>query len=386
MRIVPIHCVKENTLLAKNIYNAKGSVLLKKGAKLTPNLIDKIQKSGVFTVYINDGYSDEIIDDVIKPELKMKTVEVIKDTFKNIEKYTQAALDNTQAIEFKKRASLKGMEKYLKIIKDLSDGIVDDLLYSKQLLINMVDIKNINTYTYEHSLNVAMLSLVLGIELKMTRHDLLTLFIGAMLHDVGKAFIPQEIVNKTTELSEIEHEQVKEHAQLGYDYLKENYHIETKARVIALQHHENYDGSGYPRGMSGDHINKFARIVAIADTYDAMISDSPTSKAVPPHEAIEYLMGNAGSKFDFELVNTFVRKIIPYPPGTLIKLSSGQIAVVTAVNPNYPLRPKVDILRKNHNIIVRTPLDLMKDITITIEGVQYIDPANNDEQVTNEIQ
>lgn len=379
MRIVPIHCVKENTKLAKNIYNAKGSVLLKRGAILTSNLLVKIQASGIYTVYIDDGYSDEIIDDVIKPELKMKAVNVIKDTFKNIENYTSALLNDSDQKDFKKKASLKGMEKYLKVLRDLSDGIVDDLLFSKQLLINMVDIKNINTYTYEHSLNVAMLSLVLGIELKLSRHDLFTLFIGAMLHDVGKAFVPEAIVNKTTPLTDEEHEVVEKHTTLGYDYLRDNYQIDTKARIIALQHHEHYDGNGYPKGMSGDHISKFARIVAIADTYDAMISDSPTSKAVAPHEAIEYLMGNAGTRYDFDLLNVFVRKVIPYPPGTLVRLSTGNIAVVTAVNPNFPLRPRVDILRKNHNIVVRTPLDLLENNTVTIEGVQYQDSVETPE-------
>jgi len=374
MRIVPVHCVKKGTILAKSIYNDIGNVLLKRGAELTPSLLGKVESAGVFTLYIDDGYSDEVIDEVIRPELKLKAVSAIKDTFSNISSYNANMLQDETIKSHQKKAHLKSMEKYMNSLSSISDGIVDDLLFSSQLLINMVDIKNTNTYTYEHSLNVAILSLILGIELKMSKPDLMSLFIGALLHDIGKAFIPQDIIKKTETLTEKEEAVLKTHAQKGYEYLTDNYHIDPKSRMIVLQHHECYNGTGYPKGMANEKITKGARIVAIANTYDSLTSDSPNSKAVHPDEAMEYLMGNAGTRFDFDMVNTFVRKIIPYPPGSLIKMSNGATAVVTSVNSNFPLRPKIEIIKQIDGMIIREPIDMLKNRTLTIMGIQYDDP------------
>jgi HD-GYP domain-containing protein (c-di-GMP phosphodiesterase class II) len=376
MRIVPLSCVREGTRLAKTIYNSKGSILLKAGVVLSEALITRIEENGLYTIYIDDGYSDEEINELIKPEVRNQAIKAIKETFQNIEKFNSSM--KNEFTSFNDKLKVKGMEKYLQQLKQVSDYIVEDITNSRQLMINLVDIKSIDNYTYEHSLNVAVLSLILGIELKLSKGDLYKLFMGALLHDVGKAFLPKELLSVSfDELNEDQQEQYKNHTLDGYNYLKEHYSLSSHSKVVALQHHEHYDGSGYPRGMSGNFINRMARIVAIANSYDEITSDTVNSPAKPPNEAIEYIMGAAGRYFDFDMANTFVRKIIPYPAGTLVKLSNGQIAVVEKVNPNYPLRPVINILNISKAGVQKSRMDLLVNPNIVIDGIQYVDPKDS---------
>ncbi len=192
------------------------------------------------------------------------------------------------------------------------------------------------------------------IELRLNKNDLYNLCIGALLHDIGKAFIPKDILLKKDKLTDEELSIVRDHTAKGYEYLKSNSYLTAPSRIIAFQHHERLDGSGYPNGLKEGQINKLAKIVAIADVYDAFTSDRPYKKASPPHEALEYIMGAAGRYFDFDMVQAFVRKVIPYP-----------------VNPNFPLRPKVRIVQQLATSVKMEYIDLLKENNLVIEGIQY---------------
>lgn len=372
MRIVPTNCVTGEAYLAKNLFNSTGNILLKKGTKLTETLLQRIEENQIYTIYIDDGYSDKEIQELIRPELKQKAVQALKETFSYIEKsnFMEKRLDGS----LKKNLMIKSMEKYVSGLKAISQMIIEEITSNHQLMINMVDIKNLDNYTYEHSLNVAIMSLIVGIEMKMGHKDLSQLFLGALLHDVGKSMLPKEIVTKKETYTIEEIELIKSHTTLGYDYLKENYAFQNGCKMAVLQHHERYDGTGYPRGLKGDVIHKFAKIIAVSDAYDAMTSDTYQSRALPPNEALEYIMGSSGSHFDHEIATIFTRKVVPYPEGTIVKLSDESFGVVTMVNINFPMRPVVRILEKNKPTEAMRVIDLMVDTNITILGVQYVVP------------
>ncbi len=372
MRIVPTNCVTGEAYLAKNLFNTSGNILLKKGTQLTESLLNRIEENNIFTIYVDDGYSDKEIQELIRPELKQKAVQALKETFSYIEKsnFMEKKLDGS----LKKNLMIKSMEKYISGLKAISEIIIDEITSNHQLMINMVDIKNLDNYTYEHSLNVAVMSLIVGIEMKMNQKDLSQLFLGALLHDVGKSMLPKEIIAKKDVYTEEETAIIKSHPSLGYEYLKENYAFQNACKMAVLQHHERYDGGGYPRGLKGDIIHKYAKIIAVSDVYDSMTSDTYQSRAVPPNEALEYIMGSSGSHFDHEIATIFTRKVIPYPEGTIVRLSDESIGLVTMVNINYPLRPVVRILAKNIPTESMKIVDLMVDTNITILGVQYVVP------------
>lgn len=368
MRVVPVNSIKGEAYLATDIFNDKGNTLLKKGVLLTPILLGKLQENNVFTVYIQDKYSQGEIHDIIQPELRQKTVTAVMDVFKQIEKSNKELRENTS--DLRKNLLIRQMDHYIKDFKLIAKSIIDELTSNPGLLINLVDIKNIDTYTYQHSVNVGILSLVIGIEMKLNRTELQPLFLSALLHDVGKALIPKEIVHKKGALEDSEMEMMKNHAYLGYQYLRENFSNPISVTNGVHQHHERIDGSGYPRGLLGAQIGKFAKIIAIADTYDAMTSDTPYSRAISPNEVIEFLMGSASTHFDYEMVVKFTRCIVPYPEGTYVKINGGRTGVVEQATPNYPLRPRVRIISKE-SLDFNSQYDLMERKELVIEGIIY---------------
>lgn len=372
MRIVPTNCVPENALLAKPIFNSSGNVLLKKGTPLTEALLRRIEENKVYTIYIDDGYSDQEIDDLIRPELRNKAVQTLKETFQFIEK-SNAAKD-VIGLGLKKKLELKSMEKYVQSIKAVSNIIIEEITTNRQLMINLVDIKNLDNYTYEHSLNVAVMSLIVGVEMKMNHQEVSQLFLGALLHDLGKSLIPKEIVTKETSYTPEETTIMQSHAQLGYDYLKEHYGFPIACKMSVLQHHERFDGTGYPKGVRGANIHRHARIIAIADCYDTLTSDTYQKRAVPPNEALEYIMGSCGTQFDIDIATIFTRKVIPYPEGSIVHLSDDRYAVVLKVNINYPMRPVVRILEKNKPTESMPIVNLLNNKNITIIGIEYVVP------------
>ncbi|ABR47881.1 metal dependent phosphohydrolase [Alkaliphilus metalliredigens QYMF] len=375
MRLVPINCIKEGSYLAQTIYDKEGRVLLQEGVILNDSLLQKVKDNAIYMIYVNDEYSQNEIEDIIKPQLRIAATKSIRDTFGAFEKHKNDESMKKNPAQIK-RTALQEKEA-VNQLNNISKSMVDEILFNKNLLINMVDIKCLDSYTYQHSVNVAVLSLVLGIELGLNRKELYDLCIGAMLHDIGRVMTPSNILAKEGKLTDAEYAIVKEHAVKGYEYLKENYDLSVPARMIALQHHERVDGTGYPQGLKDEQIHKLSKIVGIANVYDALTSDRPYRRAFPPNEAIELIMGGAGRFFDFEMAKIFVRKVNPYPEGTLVKLSNGEYGVVQEVYPNYPLRPKVQIIKQNATHIEIIIVDLLKECNVVIEKIQYEAPDNS---------
>jgi len=150
MRLVPLNSAKQGTVIAKTLYDGNGRVLLSQGVELSEGLLNKIRDNGIYTLYINDEYSQNEIDDIIKPELKVKAVKTIKDTYDSISKSAFYNRNKTQSAQEKERANTR--ESTLASIKQISGSIVEEVLNNKNLLINLVDIKNMDTFTYQHSL------------------------------------------------------------------------------------------------------------------------------------------------------------------------------------------------------------------------------------------
>ncbi len=375
MRFVPINAVREGCYLAKTIYDDNGMILLNKGILLTQKLIERAKNVGIYSLYINDDYSDNEIEDVIKPELRQKSIKNLKEAFDNFQKYNTHLAKCINGPQQKN--ALKNREKYIASISEIAKEILEELLSKKNILINLVDIKSMDSYTYQHSVNVAILSIILGIELQLNRFELYDLCVGAILHDIGKIFIPPEIITKNDKLTDEEFSIIKKHPIRGYEYLKNCLDIPATARAIVLQHHEKINGEGYPNGFKNNHISKLSRIVAIADVYDALTSDRPYRSALSPNEAMEYIMGSGGTHFDYVMVKAFSKKIIPYPEGTLIKLSNNDTAIVEGVNIGYPLRPSVRIIDTENPMRKNIHIDLLTEISIVIQGVQHEPPRKN---------
>ncbi|MDR3594872.1 HD-GYP domain-containing protein [Clostridium sp.] len=367
MRLVPIECIRENSLLGKNIYTPDGRCLLKEGFILNSDTLIKIKEHKIFSLYIIDDYSDAVIEDIIKPELRQKSISVIKETFSNIERISSAH-------DFKKRTIndyTKQEKEYFSSINTIAEELVDNISTNKNVLLSLVDIKSMDNYTYAHCVNVAVISLVLGISLNLSKKNLTYLCVGALLHDIGKSFIPSEILQKPAMLTPEEFEIIKKHPRYGYEFLNNFYSLSSHIKLIVLQHHERFDGLGYPTGISTETISYLSRIVCIADVYDALTSDRPYKRAMCPSDALEYLMSNSGTLFDPNMLDVFCKVIIIFPQGTLVSLSNGDIGVVEETLPCFPLRPIVKILKSERSNHIGSKVNLIYNLSIVISKVIY---------------
>lgn len=352
MRSIPTNLLNASEILGETLFTSKGKMLVKEGTKLTELLIEKINNNKIYTVYIQDKHSDSQVNRIIEQSLRLRGIEIVKEIF-------TLASKNKDIMSVHNKLSL----------------YADDVLYEtstiKNQQIEYIDIKNLDDYLYSSSLNTAILSILIAWQANVPREMVKQIFLGAIYHDIGLALLPPEVINKKHELTNDEKMMILMHPVKGHEFLKSKTYISAYVKTIALQHHEHMDGTGYPNRKKGDEIHLYAHIVGIADIYDAMTSDKPYRMAVSPNEAIEYIVGTAGSHFPHEITGIFSKKINPYPVGCLVKLSDDRVAVVDEVHDGFPLRPSVRIITSVSGKYIYSPLNLMENNSILIDKMIY---------------
>jgi HD-GYP domain-containing protein (c-di-GMP phosphodiesterase class II) len=325
MRRISVERVREGMELAKTLYSIDGNILLNAGIKLKESYIRKFKEIGIDEIYINDSLSSDIvIEDIISDETRFEARMAVK-----------KAMDNV----------IYGNSLDVKPLRNVVGKIVEELLTVKDSVINLQDIKTLDNYTFAHSANVCVLSAVTGISMGYDEGKLKDLCLGALFHDIGKTKIPNEILNKPGPLTPEEYEIIKKHSRYGYEILKQNSDLSAYVSYIALTHHEQYNGEGYPLGLKGKDIHEFSRIVSVADVYDAMTSNRVYRKRINISEVVEYLISLGNHQFDYEIVRNMVEHISVFPLGTYVTLSTGETAIVVDNNKKYPSRPVIRLIK-----------------------------------------
>lgn len=359
MRFVPTNCLTEGMMVAQTLYGKNNEKLLCSGTLLTERLIESLTKLRFAGVYIDDEISRDIdIVNVISDELRVETTNNLKKVF--LKAGDGRSVPNPQHI------------------KQQVDSIITQLMENKNMMVNMVDLKCFDNYTYAHSVNVGVLALVIGVAAGFNENMLSKLGMGAILHDIGKVFINKNIINKPGRLTDGEFDEIKTHPNKGYVYTKEKFRLPTTAYMGILDHHEKFDGSGYPNAKAESDISIFGRIIAVADVYDALTSERPYRDALSPSESMEYIIANAGQMFDPDVVQLFIRKVAPYPVGTTVELSNGCTAIVLENFESFCLRPRVRVFKEGVNDVDPYELDLHSDysaLNIVIKGHARNDKA-----------
>lgn len=224
------------------------------------------------------------------------------------------------------------------------EPVVDSISRNPDACLWVNRLKQHDQYTYQHSLSAAMWSVSLGRQVGLPKQDLRSLAMGCLLMDLGKLRIDPSLLKNERELSEEETREMATHVNHGLAILQECGVMNQDVIDIVAHHHERYDGSGYPKGISGDEIPPFARIAGIVDTYDALTSNRQHAQAIAPSDAIKLLYHSRDREFQAELVESFIQAIGIYPAGTLVELSTGEVGVVVAEYRTRRLRPKVMLL------------------------------------------
>ena len=247
----------------------------------------------------------------------------------------------------------------VKLAKQAVAECVNSVLHSPDAFLWLTQLKNRDEYTAQHSMNVCILSIVIGRHVNLTVRELNEVGLCGMMHDMGKMLVPLEILNKPGKLDIDELEVMRSHTTLGYELLKSSDNMFAGAIDVAYSHHEKLDGTGYPRRLPRRNLTTYTRMVAIADFYDAITSDRVYQKGRTHLEAIKIISDLSGPHLDPDLVVKFIESIGIYPPGCLVKMNDGSIAIVVEINPRQRLRPKIIvILDRGENKVPGKVVDL----------------------------
>ncbi|MGA1846053.1 HD-GYP domain-containing protein [Deferribacter abyssi] len=315
------------------------------------NIKDILKNYGVKEVFIK---KDDIAEDIYGLEKSFKK-ELLKQAEKlDISKYTTTLKEIDELKSLHERAKKITKQLYLDAragksidtdtAKKVVETFVDSCFKKPHLVVTLSRLKSFDEYTFVHSLNVGILSIVLGKRYGFDVPGLKKLGLGALLHDIGKMKVPDEILNKPGKLTEEEFVIMKKHPVYGYELLKSDPNMTEEALKAVYLHHERADGSGYPLGLKEPQIHLYAKIVSIVDVYDAITSKRVYHDAMLPPKALQTIFSWSEKHFNKILVKFFMEVVGIYPVGTLVLLDTGELAIVFEQNKDDPTRPKVLVI------------------------------------------
>ncbi|MHB1005685.1 MAG: HD-GYP domain-containing protein [Chloroflexota bacterium] len=386
MKRIAVEFLAPGMVLSRTLYNEYGSVLLRRGMALNSASIETLKRHGFTSVGILNGIADDLTPaEEVSERVRAATRKHLRDLFRLVQRgYAAPAAGTDREPENRRPAGTLDNAATAKVAAPLithlcgeMENIVEEVLDS-ETVDGVVSLKSHDNYTFEHSVEVTVVGLMLARRLHFSSDDLRTLALGCLLHDIGKLAVPAEILNRKGRLTPTELDVVKQHPQNGYDLVTQLAPTTPAVvRNVVLQHHERQDGTGYPHNLHGrnsvlrhinyrsepGHLLLAAEIAAVADTYSALASDRPYRPAMEPSEIVAVMTQAAGHQLNAELVNCFLSILPIYPNGTEVRLQggkwSGYQAVVTGVSASALDRPAVRLLRgRTGSPADRTEIDL----------------------------
>ena len=322
--------------------------------------IDEFIKSGIKTIIINtdkgiDIEEESILDQQEKDHLSEKTKipqltyeeSVFTDPVPFTEELPRAKeIKNNVSNVVKNIFNDVRMGKAIELndVKTQVNGIVECVFRNRDALLCLANLKDYDNYTFVHSVNICILSVSFARHLNLPKTHLEHIGLGALLHDLGKTQIPESILNKPGKYTPEEYNIMKGHVGLGVEILRKHDNIPAEAMMVVLQHHERYNGCGYPQKLYGDKIDLIGQIAGISDVYDAITYDRVYHKALSCHSAVKRLYEWNDTLFNRSLIEKFIQCIGIYPVGSFVELNTGHRGLVISVNHQILLRPKVLVL------------------------------------------
>lgn len=355
--------LRPEMILAEPIYDTDGKTLFSEGLRLNKKRIERMLSLDRETFYIEEiSYAPERKAGIVRESATLfeETAAKRKKILLNKTRDEAAEIVGDMLEKVLDNHSIKA-EKIKKIVERMIDVILSD----EKVVLNLSNLSTIDDYLLSHCVNVCVLSLVTGVYLGLTQSKLMQLGSGALIHDIGKMLIPQEIYNKPEPLTDEEFSEIQHHTLYGYKILKDTLNFESDAANIALHHHERMDGLGYPHGLCKNDIPLFAKIVGVVDVFDAMTTDRIYCEKVDYYIGVSYLIKHSGTQFDVEIVKKFITMIGYYPIGLYVKLNTGDVGRV--INKNK-LCPLVRVVKDSNGHVLQNyyEIDLYKNPSISI--------------------
>ena len=331
--------------LGTDIYDSYGNVLMEKGTRLTFDNVSIIGQMGGGELFFIDRRVDDVPVTPLMPERlegeAARKLRTVFETAGNIAFFNSdlTAID-TDPVE--------------KIVYSMVGQLYPVVMGE----VNSTGCFSLKDYDFVHPVQVAELCLLMARKIGYKETELTKLGVAAMLQNIGYVALPPGMMREPGTLDSISRFEIQQHCQYGYQILKEFTSLNTKILEAIMYHHERWSGAGYPYGVKGKNIPRFARIIAIADAYYAMVSRRPHRNCYLPHEAIEYIMAYSGELFDPELVQLFTKLVPLYPTGVMVNLNTGERGIISNANLPYVGRPIVRVCYDKHMNEIRHPYDM----------------------------
>ena len=311
---------------------------------------------------------------------KRVLIEKIREQREAAARIEHVFVDTARTLQGIEKNLLGNPEQSVRQANELVEQISESILSAPELAIHVMGDKIGGEELYFHSLNVTMLSLMVARDIKLPQEAMQALGMGALFHDVGRREIPNKILMKQEPLTQAEQNFYALHCQYGAEIVKALGFVPA-AQAIVQQHHELFDGSGYPQKLKGDAIHPLARIVAIANYYDELCNPSNLADAQTPHEALATMFAKLRGKFDPKLLQVFVRCLGVYPPGTIVQLSNGGLGMVATINTAKPMKPTLVLYDANIPKEEAILVDMGREVEVNI--ARALRPAQLPREVYN---
>ncbi|MGI5879299.1 MAG: HD-GYP domain-containing protein [Syntrophomonadaceae bacterium] len=337
---IKVSNLKPGAKLGKDLYSYDSKLLLPRGTVINIEHLDSLAARNISEVYINEN--------TVRPRSEKPFPEVYQHSLHVVRSFMLEA----------KLGKPLDMEEICQTTDILFNQVFDENDLFRQMRL----MKDKDDYLFTHSVNVAMLSILIGRWLKCDEKTIKELGTAGLLHDLGKVFISDDILNKPGKLTETEFNEIKKHPKLGYQMAIENPEVNYDIANAILLHHERADGSGYPMGNKGYNAHFHASVVAVADVYDAITSTRSYSTRSSPYVAAEILWEESFGRLDPRISKIFYDKIANFYIGNEVLLSNNEIGVVIFVDPSQPTRPIVKVKDKYYNLATDRSIQILEII------------------------
>lgn len=327
--------LQPGVLLARDVYNDRGQLVLPKGTEMTTSLIVRLKQMGMIEVWVEEpmiGPSAPFAPEgsVHASVVGTKPQPSLMENYSNLMGCME---DLFQAASVEQRVNVESTRQ---LLQELASVCAQE----SNFLHLVVNLRTYDEYTFQHSVGVGLLSMQIGEWMGLSKSECEDLLLAGTLHDIGKCKIDPAILQKPSRLTEEEYAIIKLHAQYGYEILC-NSGVEEHIAAAAYEHHERTDGSGYPRGLTHHEISLVGRIVAVADVFNAMTSRRVYRDALSYYRVLDEVQNDAFGALDPSIVSLFVRKMTSFFVGNQVLLSDGTLGTVVLVPTDRPTRPLV---------------------------------------------
>lgn len=332
----------------KPVYIDNTTVLVEENIPISEDDIKKLMRWGVLSVFTEGSMIEEqkpdTVVEVSGPELTNRILKQYNELLLKRKDLVAVHQETCQAVEQIYQAIKSSQSFQIEILYKPLDKIIDLISNYKNIFLFLYGLGEDKDHFVVHSVNVTFYAVLIGLALKYPPEKLRALGIGSLLIDSGMVKLPAYIAHKQSDLTEHEFKLIKTHPLHGYKVLKQLGEIPEMSAIISLQHHEQFDGHGYPTGKKGNQIHEFARIATIADSYEAQVESRSYRKKQFFYEAMRNLLANGSKSFDPVILRVFISRLSIYPIGSLVQLNTNVIGLVIGSEPSKPLRPFLKLI------------------------------------------